>query len=143
MEKKSFTVLDGENSVQFELIIHEVLGPGELLIEDEFYEYNDGKIPVGKHWEIEIISPAGIKGPGTHVHTSKKNGKEFVCWPFQLASYEQALAMLKIWMVGTVFTLNSGKRMAFDAVFNINIKDFDINDTYFEAMGKIFGIKIK
>lgn len=101
----------GRRSVSIPAEIHEVEAPAGLLIEKKFYLDFGKNIPEGLHHEMELVeieSWRPTNSSNLHIHQSKINGRQFVCWPKQIPSLAGAIMLFKVWCVGTIYTLETG-----------------------------------
>ena len=92
----------------FSCLAHFTNDPKDRLIDSEFYEKFGQDIPVGGHFEMEVIIPA-TKPEGTHIHINPHTGRQFLCWTSRLATEADAWKIFLTWSVGTAYTLVSGK----------------------------------
>ncbi len=84
------------------------------MIEEAFYvQWGDG-VPVGLHYEVEVLSkeltghPLMAESPSPlHVHLSSKNDRYFICWTHPVDTFDLAMKMASAWAVGTVYTIES------------------------------------
>ena len=110
---KSFQVLIkvmvGDKELNFHLIVHRsrLL---TLLLDKDFYK-TYGELPKGSHREIEILEPKQWD-PGLansiHIRTSSSTvacGRKFICYSRPIPTDEKALEMIRVWCLGTAYTL--------------------------------------
>lgn len=106
-----YTSKDGApTTLTFRFLVHEVKAPEGLMLESDFYR----KLPHGTHYEVEITGPeAVLSRSGLHIHVSKREGqhkgKKFACWPQQISSMAEAIEIVQVWCVGTLYTMISEK----------------------------------
>ncbi len=90
--------------------------PSELQIEDEFYLKfsKTNALPVGDHHEMEILSYQNLEhDPNVkqlQIHKSKKTNGYFISWPNQIEKDTDMIMILWLWSVGTIFTMETGKK---------------------------------
>jgi|ERR1035437_691855 hypothetical protein len=83
--------------------------PEDLFMDPvNFYEAFAKKIPLGEHYELEIIEPPKdfFAKHVLHVHISAKNGRPFVCYPPQVPTLERAAEVFSFWCLGTALTVS-------------------------------------
>lgn len=132
-----FTVVTLKGKTVFQCIAHHSKQTEDLLIESDFYtRFGKTGVPTGDHYELELVNTSWLP-PGKHaihIHQNKLSGRNFVCWPNQLATIEEAQAMFRGWCVGTAYTLLTGND--FVSLFDGDFKKF-INN-----MDRTYGIRI-
>lgn len=114
--KKTVHVRSGNSSYCFEFFLHFSKSPEEHMIEKGFYEQHFVKHapPEGVHYEIEVLTDLSVAYPrgqhkNVHIHRSTKPlGGDFICWTQQVDSLEKAIALMQLWALGTVYTLENG-----------------------------------
>lgn len=111
--------------IVFRCTIHHSKSSEELLIEPEFYtRYGKTGIPSDDHYELELVEtpwlPQG-KHP-IHIHHNTRSGRNFVCWPNELRTIEEAKDLFRVWCVGTTYTLIHGND--FVTLFEGDFKKF-------------------
>ncbi len=107
---------DRKNSYDF--LVHLSGKPEEHQIEPSFYK--DWSIahtvPVGAHYEIELMNPERFTQHKhtkmLHLHLSKKTNKYYICWTEPIKNTDELKQVLKIWSLGTFYTLLNGKDFA-------------------------------
>lgn len=115
MESKKLEIViivPGGIQYRFVIMAHRTASVGERLIEPEFYKNHSLKheIPEGDHHEIEILEPALWK----HEHAKKIHThpigtrRHFVCYTSALPTIKDVEAILRVWCVGTVYTMITG-----------------------------------
>jgi hypothetical protein len=82
---------------------------GDFFLGKEFYE-KWGRLPENRHNEVEILDIDFSKSENSvifHYHRGKNN-KLFVCYPLPMPGIEDVKKMLKIWCIGTAFSMRYG-----------------------------------
>lgn len=137
MMRFELTVSTPSGKTSFECIARHSKKPEDLLIEHDFYiQKGTNGVPNGDHYELELVTTPWLK-PGKnklHIHQNPLSGRNFVCWPNQLRTIEEAQALFRVWCVGTAYTLFSGTD--FESLFDGNFKKF------IDKMNKEHKIKI-
>ena len=109
--------VDGQiTDICFSLKVHKHIDAphGLILPELLFYYTSTGRVPVGVHYEIEIMTPAVWESDfakQSYIHTYSPFGepkRHFICYPNQIEDRAQLEEVVKIWAVGTTFTLDHG-----------------------------------
>lgn len=124
------TVVSPKGKIVFRCTAHHSRRPEDLLIESDFYSrFGKTGVPTGDHYELELVDTAWLP-PGKHpihIHQNASSGRNFVCWPNQLRSIEEAQAMFRGWCVGTTYTLLTGNDFVslFDGDFKKLIDSMD------------------
>lgn len=117
--------------IPFQAIVHQGIGPNGLMIDDDFYNNYAGGVHVGVHHEIQILLPKVWESGDQskiHIHRSRKDSslpRYFVCYPPKIADLAKAEEVFKIWILGTAFTLLTGRD--FQEIYtgeNANLRNF-------------------
>ena len=131
--------------IEFWFNVFEVEAPRELHLEDSFYLFKeDYKLPEGTHFEAECTFPKvhnHMHFPRIHIHKSKKeyvNDSWFVCYPFQIKTIEDVKQLLRVWSVGTAYTMIFGEM--FDKAFDVK-NPLEKNEEFFGKLQEL-GIEI-
>lgn len=139
MKKQSLIIYvrSFEKTYDFVFIVHYSEASEHHQIEKDFYGSN---IPKGIHLEAEIKNIAEFQKEQhlskVHVHLSQKTGKQYVCWTGQISTLVDLNDMLRMWCVGSVYTLEHGvqfEKLLQDA--GIEINDFHACREFFEQLG--------
>ncbi|MCD4694505.1 hypothetical protein K8R62_04065 [bacterium] len=135
--KVKITVTGKARPFEFNFIVHVTESIESRKLEDDFYvNYSKNRqVPIGKHHEIEIISPDLSKESSfkwIHVHRSKKDNKLYVCIVDHLSTIEETLEILEMWAAGTLYTIRFHKM--FDCLI---AEDEAINRDYKNALKKL------
>jgi hypothetical protein len=79
----------------------------ERLIERSFYkEHNEKLLKNLTHHEIMIVDlPKDLRNDGNkyHIHTSKLDSIDYVCWTGQMGNLDHAQTVIKLWTLGSVY----------------------------------------
>ncbi len=142
--KAKVIVLSGKSGSQYEFQfkLHKSTQIGELQIEPIFYE-KWAKIPKGTHYETEIIYPDIQSFPHSkkiHFHTSELNKKDFICWIGQVPIPQGLSAVIDMWCVGTVYTIETGEDFA--TLFELHKIDTNFFDPLIDVLEKEYDISI-
>ena len=120
MKQVLISVMSSRGPYLFAFKIHIANNPDEQQIEPEFYV--NPKSPFkeshqGTHYEIEILFPSFLnheyfgEGKPLHIHQSLAPAsfrKLFVCWVGPITNETEMFSMLRMWTVGSVYTLVTG-----------------------------------
>jgi len=91
--------------IEFNLVIHEVNAPKELLISQGFYE-NYGRLPIGSHFEIEVIGFEFDPAIDDIIHiTDGVDGRKFIYYPRQITSLKKAISVAHFFCLGTAYSV--------------------------------------
>ena len=112
-------VIDSEYSFyHFDFLVHESDTLSEQRLgAEEFYKKWTGGVHEGTHFEIQILSDMLINNKTCpnllHTHPSEKHKDElYVCWTGHVPTLTDAISVIKLWSVGSVFTLQNNKDFA-------------------------------
>lgn len=131
------TVVTPNRKVEFRCIARHAKKLEALLIEPEFYTRFGKGIPSGDHFELELIDTSWRPPENNqiHIHSSKLNGRDFVCYPLPIPTLESATEVFRLWCVGTAYTLDHGK--SFNSLFKGDVAAF------LKHMEEEYGIRVE
>ena len=111
METRKVVIQCHGQPYSFKVRIHQSKSKNRRLLEPEFYLKNGGVIHKGVHHEIELLeSPiwgrleTDLDLP-IHIHQNPLTKKFFVCFNGKLSTVQEAIAILHVWCLGTVYSL--------------------------------------
>lgn len=115
-------------------------------IEDDFYiKYSvDHQIYQGMHHEIEVVSPVIHNHQNfskIHLYQSAKTKKWYVCWTRHIPSEEEAMRVLEMWSLGTVYTMENND--GFENLMTSEELDNSIFDNAIKKLKGEYGIYLK
>ena len=104
---------------------------------EEFYKkWNEGKVHLGTHYEMQILSEELISQKKLHIHPSLKfQGESYVCWTNHIPTFDSAIHLLKIWCAGTAYSIEN--EVDFGQLY------LDKNDGIIEYLKEEFGINVE
>ena len=100
--------LPSGRQTEFTIVAHLSTAVDERLIEPAFY--TEG-VPVGGHHELEVLEPPlwnHAHVAHIHFHRVLATGRNFVCWTGALPTLHAVETVLRIWCVGTAYTMHTG-----------------------------------
>ncbi len=120
--------------------VHKQSPIGLILDETQFYS-TWGEVPSGIHHEIEILRPPVWVNDNwpARIHTYRPvtdNTRHFVCYPRPIPDERKLEEVIKLWCVGTAYTLLTDNDFQLHPLIVAGNKP-----AFFEEMERVYGIR--